>query len=522
MGRVYIYDTTLRDGSQTEGVSFSSGDKLDILEKLDEFGMDFVEGGWPRSNPKDDEFFEKASDERLRNSELVAFGSTARCGIPPEDDPNLRALAACKAEWCCIVGKTWDFHVTEALGIGLEENLRMISGSVSCLRGAGKRVMFDAEHFFDGYRSDPGYAMEAVSAAEKAGAEWIVLCDTNGGSLPEDIGNIVSEVSGRLEAKLGIHCHNDSDMATSCTLAAVRAGCEMVQGTVNGIGERCGNANLCAVIPNLAFKMGADIGRIDVSKITELSRYVGEVANMVPNPGMPYVGGRAFAHKGGLHASALSKDPRTYEHIDPASVGNSRRILVSDMGGRASIAEKLRQLGMRKGNDDAEIMGIVKDLESRGYQFEGADASFELLVMRLRGEIEPMFEIVGFRVYTDDGIGDGTLSEASVKVSDGKGHIEHTAADGNGPVNALDNALRKALKCFYPELANIRLTDYKVRVLDEKGGTETGVRVLIRSTDGREDWTTVGVSVNIIEASLAALKEALEYAPIRPSESDAQ
>ena len=318
----------------------------------------------------------------------------------------------------------------------------------------------------------------------------------------------------------GIHCHNDSDLATSCSLAAVRAGCTMVQGTINGIGERCGNANLCTVAPNLSLKMGMDLGKADIAVITELSRYVGEIANMVPNPGMPYVGSRAFAHKGGIHVSALTKDPRTYEHVEPSSVGNKRRILVSDMAGRASISEKLRELGMDGCNDDRRIMEIVKDLESRGYQFEGADASFELLVKRLRGELEPKFDIIGFRVYTDDDGSDGILSEASIKVSDRKGHMEHTAADGNGPVNALDNALRKGVASFYPELDDVRLIDYKVRVLDEGEGTGTGVRVLIRSTDGKEDWTTVGVSVNIIEASLVALKDSMEYALMRRPKSE--
>ena len=514
MSRIFLYDTTLRDGAQTEGVSFSSRDKLEILRRLDEFGMDFVEGGWPGSNPRDDAFFKEAAGMELGCSKLVAFGSTARHGTPAEDDPNLRALASCKAEWCCIFGKTWDFHVTEALGIGLEDNIGLIRDSVSFLRGSGKRVIFDAEHFFDGMGSNMGYALRAIKAAADAGAEWIVLCDTNGGSLPEAVGEAVREVRRAVDVPLGIHCHNDSDLAVSCTLSAVLAGCTMVQGTVNGIGERCGNANLCTVAPNLSLKMGMDLGRAEISAMTELSRYVGEIANMVPNPGMPYVGSRAFAHKGGMHVSALSKDPRTYEHIDPSSVGNKRRVLVSDMAGRTSIAEKLRELGMDRGNDDREIMEIVKDLESRGYQFEGADASFELLVKRLRGELEPKFDIAGFRVYTDDKF-DGTLSEASIKVSDRKGRVEHTAADGNGPVNALDNALRKGLACFFPELDEVRLIDYKVRVLDEGEGTGTGVRVLIRSTDGMEDWTTVGVSVNIIAASLVALKDSMEYALMR-------
>ncbi len=520
MSRIFLYDTTLRDGAQTEGVSFSCRDKVEILKRLDAFGMDFVEGGWPGSNPRDDEFFKEAAKLELRVSRLVAFGSTCKHGNIPKDDPNLMALATCGADWCCIFGKTWDFQVTEALRISLKDNVRLIRDSVSFLKRSGKSVIFDAEHFFDGFFRNREYALEAISAAADAGADWIVLCDTNGGTLPEDIEKAVKEVSEAVKTPLGIHCHNDSDLATSCSLAAVRAGCTMVQGTVNGIGERCGNANLCTVAPNLSLKMDMDLGKADIAGITELSRYVGEIANMVPNPGMPYVGSRAFAHKGGIHVSALTKDPRTYEHVEPSSVGNKRRILVSDMAGRASISEKLRELGMDGCNDDRRIMEIVKDLESRGYQFEGADASFELLVKRLRGELEPKFDIVGFRVYTDDDGSDGTLSEASIKVSDRKGRMEHTAADGNGPVNALDNALRKGIASFYPELDDVRLIDYKVRVLDEGEGTGTGVRVLIRSTDGKEDWTTVGVSVNIIEASLVALKDSMEYALMRRPKSE--
>ncbi len=519
MTRVYIYDATLRDGAQTEGVSFSCGDKLDIARRLDAFGADFIEGGWPGSNPRDDEFFSRMSELRLNRSRLVAFGSTRRPGAPADEDAGLKALAGCGAEWCCIFGKAWDFHVTKALGIGLDENVRLVKESVSFLKDAGKKVVFDAEHFFDGFAGDPAYALRVLRAAEEAGADWTVLCDTNGGTLPEDVRTAAEAALEKAGAPMGIHCHNDSDLASACTMAAVEAGCTMVQGTVNGIGERCGNANLCTLVPNLSLKMGMDLGGIDVGSVTELSRYVGEVANMVPNPGMPYVGSRAFAHKGGMHVSALSKDPRTYEHVDPASVGNTRRILVSDMAGRASISEKLGRLGLDRGDDRERIVDAVKDLEFHGYQFESADASFELLVKRLRGEMEPMFDITGFRVYTDDDRDGGTLSEASIKVSDRKGRTEHTAADGNGPVNALDNALRKGLRCFFPELENVRLTDYKVRVLDEGSGTGTGVRVLIKSTDGHEEWTTVGVSVNIIEASLDALKDSLEYALMKQSKT---
>lgn len=516
--RVYIYDTTLRDGSQTEGVSFSCEDKLDIYNKLCSFGIDFVEGGWPGSNPRDDEFFERA--EHCAGTALTAFGSTRRYGIGPEEDPNLRALAGSRAEWCCIFGKSWDFQVTDALCIGLEDNLRMVEDSVRFLRESGKRVMFDAEHFFDGYASDSGYAIKVLQAAERGGAEWLILCDTNGGTMPDHVRDTVLEVRGQVNTPLGIHCHNDADMATACTIAAVSAGCRMVQGTINGLGERCGNANLCAVIPNLSVKMGMDIGNIDLKHLTTLSRYIGEIANMTPATGMAYVGDRAFAHKGGIHVSALVKDTRTYEHVTPESVGNVRRVLVSDMAGKSSISEKLKQLGMVDEGDTRDIVDKIKEMESRGYQFEGADASFELMVRKLRGDFQPKFTVEEFRVFMDEyGTGEGR-SEASVKVRDSRGEMEHTAADGNGPVNALDNALRKALRRFFPEMDHIRLTDYKVRVIDEKSATMTPVRVLIRTTDGTDNWTTVGVSTNVIEASMIALLDSIEYSLDRNTRND--
>ena len=521
MRRVFIYDTTLRDGAQCEGVSFSCEDKLDILRRLDSFGADFVEGGWPGSNPRDDEFFSRAAGLGLTRTALTAFGSTRRYGVRPEDDANLKALASCPAGWCCIFGKSWDFQVTEALGISLEDNLAMVEDSVAFLVSKGKRVMFDAEHFFDGWRSDREYALRVLEAAERGGAEWVVLCDTNGGSLPSTVTEGCRDALSRVSIPVGIHCHNDSDLATACSLAAVEAGCTMVQGTVNGLGERCGNANLCAVIPDLALKMGVDVGGADIPGITGLSKFVGEVANMSPSPGMPFTGDRAFAHKGGMHVSALVKNPRTYEHVDPASVGNARRVLVSDMAGRASISEKLRELGLEPGEDSPEITRMIKEMESRGYEFEGADASFELLVRRLRGDLVQRFRVEGFRVFMDSREG-GMDSEASVKVVDADGVMEHTAADGNGPVNALDNALRKALQGFFPGLREIRLTDYKVRVLDEKSATRASVRVLIRTTDGVNSWTTVGVSENVIEASLIALIDSLEYALMLQGQEEIQ
>lgn len=513
---ISIYDTTLRDGAQSEGISFSAEDKLEILKKLDEFGISFVEGGWPGSNPKDDEFFRRANNLNLKNAELTAFGSTGRHGIPPEEDDNLVALKNCPVKWCCIFGKTWDFQVTDALRIPLEDNLKMIEDSVRFLKDSGKRVMFDAEHFFDGYRSNPKYAMSALGAAAKGGAEWLILCDTNGGALPGDVSAAVEDAILSFDIPLGIHCHNDSDLAVANSLAAVESGVKMVQGTVNGIGERCGNANLCSVIADLSIKMGFDVGIRDLTMLTEVSKFVGETANTLPSPGAPFVGEKAFAHKGGIHVSALMRDPRTYEHIPPETVGNKRRVLISDMAGKSSISEKLKELGMDFSDEESKkIVERIKNLEAEGYQFEGADASFELLVRRLRGDIEPPFTITGFRLFIDD-VGENRLvSEASIKVVDRSGNEEHTAADGEGPVNALDNALRKALSKFFPIMNSIRLTDYKVRVLDEKSATAASVRVLIRSTDGKHSWTTVGVSENVIEASLTALSDSIEYAILK-------
>ena len=508
--RVVIYDTTLRDGAQTEGVLFSAEDKLDILKALDEFGVDFVEGGWPGTNPVDDWFFEKASSLELKRTKLVAFGSTRRSGIGPEEDQNLKDLVSCKADWCCIFGKAWDFQVQTALGIGLDENLDMVQDSIRFLVESGKHVMFDAEHFFDGYKSNSKYALNVLKAAQTGGAEWLILCDTNGGTLPSEISEAVEDALLSVEVPLGIHCHNDSDMATACSLTAVDSGCTMVQGTINGLGERCGNANLCTVIPNLVYKMGYEISDMNPKGLTELSRSIGETVNIPPRPDMPYVGVSAFAHKGGVHISAVNKDSRTYEHIEPSCVGNSRKILVSEMAGNASIVEKLRELGLECGDDTPDITEKIKEMESKGYQFEGADASFELLVKRLRGELKSKFTVEGFKILIDNRLGD-TDTEASIKVLDSEGQLEQTAADGNGPVNALDKALRKSLLKFFPEINDMRLTDYKVRTLDEKSATAAGVRVLIRSTDGKRSWTTVGVSENVVGASLIALVDAIEY-----------
>ena len=518
--RVFIYDTTLRDGAQSEGVSFSTEDKAEILKKLDSFGIDFVEGGWPSSNPKDDDFFKDASGLDLKRTRLTAFGSTCKSGSPADKDPGLAALVECGTEYVCIFGKTWDFHVTDALKISLSDNLKMVEDSVRFLRSRGKKIIFDCEHFFDGHRCNRDYAIDVVKAAVKGGAEWVVLCDTNGGSLPNDVSVATKDVIASVDVNVGIHCHNDSDLAVACSLAAVDSGARMVQGTINGIGERCGNANLCSIMPDLAIKMGYDIGAVDLTKLTALSGFIGETANMSPHPGLPYVGERAFAHKGGIHVSALSKDTRTYEHVSPDLVGNKRRILISDMSGKASVSAKLKEFGISgEAEDNASILERIKDLEAEGYQFEGAEASFEMLVKRFKGSISRPFNVVGFRMYMDEAGENGMVSEASVKVADRHGNIEHTACDGDGPVNALDGALRKALAHFYPVLNSVRLTDYKVRVLDEKAATAARVRVLIRSTDGKDSWTTVGVSKNVIEASLMALVDSMEYAILKHESS---
>lgn len=511
MSRIYIYDTTLRDGAQTEGVSFSIEDKEEMISILDDFGIDFIEGGMPASNPKDRTLF--SVDRKLKHSSMVAFGSTCRPGIRADEDQNLLTLAQSRTEWVCIFGKSWDFQVTCALETSLEENIRMVKDSISFLKHQGKKIMFDAEHFFDGFSANEQYAMDVLRTAHEAGAEWIILCDTNGGTLPEIIGHLTAEVRKEFD-NVGIHCHNDSDLAVACTLAAVENGATMVQGTINGIGERCGNANLCSVIPNLKLKMGYDIP-VDLTKLYDISYSSSELVNVTHRPDMAYVGEMAFAHKGGMHVSALMKDTRTYEHIAPEAVGNKRKVLISDMSGRATISKKIMEMGIEATDEDLKkIADHIKEMESHGYQYEGADASFYLLARRALGKESKPFNIQGFRLHME-GIGmTGLNSEASIKVSDIIGDVEHTAADSEGPVGALDKAFRKALCKFYPEIENIRLIDYKVRVLSEKSGTDAWVRVLIRSSDGKRGWNTVGVSENIIEASLIALSDSYEYALI--------
>jgi 2-isopropylmalate synthase len=520
MSLVHLYDTTLRDGAQSQGISFSVSDKLKICRKLDEFGIHYVEGGWPDSNPKDAEFFRQARQLKLENSLLVAFGSTRRPGTKAENDSNLKGLVAAGTSVVTIVGKAWDFHVTSVLETSLEENLRMIADSICFLKSKGLTVFFDAEHFFDGFKQNQAYALQTVKRAEESGADCIVLCDTNGGSLPFEVEEITKEMIKAVRVSLGIHAHNDGELAVANSLAAVRAGVTQVQGTINGYGERCGNADLCSIIPNLKLKMGVDcLGEAKLAKLTELSRYVSEVANRSPDPFQPYVGASAFVHKAGLHASGILKHENSYQHIDPALVGNVKDVLVSEVSGVSNIIYKARERGIPVDLQKPEagvILERIKKLESQGFQYDAAEASFELLVRRSQADYRPPFELVDFMVVVEKhrrpsaGNGEQVLAEATVKVKVGN-EVIHTAAEGNGPVNALDMALRKALLQFYPRLAAIKLVDYKVRILEESEGTSAQVRVLIESTDGTDEWRTVGSSTNIIEASYLALSDSLEY-----------
>jgi 2-isopropylmalate synthase len=514
MAQVALYDTTLRDGTQWEGISLSVEDKLKIAAKLDEFEIDYIEGGWPGSNPKDIEFFRRVPELGLRHARVVAFGSTRHARRRVEDDDNIRMLVEANTPAVALVSKTWDLHVTEALRIGLDDNLAMIHDSVSYLKGLGREVIYDAEHFFDAYRANREYALQTLRVAAAAGADCLVLCDTNGGSLPWDVEAIVREIGALDLAPLGIHTHNDSGNAVANALAAVRVGAVQVQGTINGYGERCGNADLCVIIPNLVLKLGLDAMTPDLlGRLTELSWYVSEVANVTPNDHQPYVGRSAFTHKGGIHVSAVMREARTYEHVDPGLVGNDRRVVVSELAGRSNLLFKARQFELDVEEDSPEwqdILGQVKDLEYSGYQFEGAEASLELLMRKALGSYTRLFDLEGFRVTIEKRRDRQSLCEATIKVRV-NGEREHTAAEGDGPVNALDNALRKALLPFYPALADIRLTDYKVRVLTGGAGTSARVRVLIDSADEEGTWSTVGVSENIIEASWQALVDSVEY-----------
>ncbi|MBI2158792.1 MAG: citramalate synthase [Candidatus Rokubacteria bacterium] len=512
---IKIYDTTLRDGTQGEGVSFSMEDKVRLTTRLDALGIHYIEGGWPGSNPKDLRFFRRMQDVMLKHAKLAAFSMTRRAGVAAEADPNMQALLDAGAPVATIVGKSWDFHVTGALGTTLDENLAMIADTIAFLRPRVEEVMFDAEHFFDGFRVNRDYALETLKAAEAAGAHWLVLCDTNGGTLPADLVAILQVVKKHVNTPLGIHVHNDAECAVANSLAAVREGIGQVQGTINGFGERCGNANLVSVIPSLVLKMGLDcIPGPNLRELRDVSRFVSELANRKPWSSQPYVGDSAFAHKGGMHVSAVLKHPETYEHIDPEAVGNHRRVLVSELAGKSNILWKAREYGIdldHETPDSRRILDQLKALEDQGFQFEGAEASFELLMERAVGRHKPYFELDAYRVIVEEQNHEQEpVAEATVRVRV-KGIMEHTAASGNGPVNALDHALRKALEEFYPNLKAMKLLDYKVRILDESKGTAAKTRVLITSGDGEEAWGTVGVADNIIEASWQALVDSIEY-----------
>jgi 2-isopropylmalate synthase len=513
MNTIYLYDTTLRDGTQREGISLSVEDKIKIARRLDEFGIHYIEGGWPCSNPKDAAFFERMQAAPLRHARLAAFGSTVKVGSNPQDDPGMQALLAAQTPVVTVVGKSWDLHVTDVLETSLAENLRMITASVAYLKSYGKEVVYDAEHFFDGYKANPEYALQTLGAAAENGAHVLVLCETNGGALPWEVEDAVRAVAGRFSAMLGIHTHDDSGCGVANALAAVRAGAVHVQGTINGYGERVGNANLCTIIPDLQLKMGLPCLPSDkLGRLAELSYFVAEVANLPHDHFAPFVGSSAFAHKGGIHVDAVRKNEVSYQHLDPAAVGNRRRTIVSELSGRSNLLEKSQQFGLDVNSDEArQALARIKLLESQGFTFEGAEASIAVMLHRLKPGYQPPFELIDFTVVVEHRQGRGMLAEATVKVRIGE-RVLHTAAEGNGPVSALDAALRKALLDVYPKLGVIRLDDYKVRILDSENGTSAGVRVLIDTKNGSRQWSTVGASTNIIEASWQAMADSLEYA----------
>jgi 2-isopropylmalate synthase len=519
MADVTLYDTTLRDGTQMEGMSLSVADKLRIAERLDQLGVHFIEGGWPGSNPKDEEFFRLIKDVKLSNASIVAFGSTRRAKTKAEDDANLKALLDSGAPVVALVGKASEMQVTKVLETSLDENLAMIRESIAYMRSQGRRVLFDAEHFFDGYAENPEYTLACVLAAAEAGAEYVVLCDTNGGRLPDEIFATVSAVRGAIGTGVSIHCHNDADVAVANSIAAIQAGADQVQGTINGYGERCGNANLLSVIANLKLKLGIDC----VTDDQLVHRFAAELANMPRSRYQPYVGESAFTHKGGLHASAMAKVEESYQHIAPGLVGNAKRVVVSELAGRANIVIKLQEEGLTADvpkEKIGELLKLVKQREAEGFQYEGAEASFRLLVERTLPGYAPPFELVDYMLVVEKHRRQSrresvdTLCEAMVKVRV-DGEVMHTVAEGNGPVNALDAALRKGLVQVYPRIADVQLIDYKVRVVEQgSGGTGAIVRVLVESTDGERHWGTVGASTNLIEASWQALADSLEYALI--------
>ncbi|MBM3390456.1 MAG: citramalate synthase [Betaproteobacteria bacterium] len=521
MKRISIYDSTLRDGAQAQGISYSVEDKVKIVERLDALGVRYIEAGNPGSNPKDLEFFERVRGMKLKNAKLIAFGATRKIGIKAEDDGNVRSILAASTSAVAIFGKSWDYQVTEILRTKLDENLRMIGDTIRHLKQQGKEVVYDAEHFFDGFKANPDYALATLKAAADAGADSLCLCDTNGGTFPNDIFAITQKVVEQFRTPIGIHCHNDCEMAVANSVMAVQAGATQVQGTINGIGERCGNANLIAIIPDLQLKLGFEcIPPQNMAGLTTLARAVSEIANMPLNEKAAYVGADAFAHKGGMHVDAVVKNPVSYEHIDPELVGNSRRTLMSEVAGRSTLLARIRAVDPAIGKDSPETRKIIdrlKSLEHEGYHFEAAEQSFELVVRKMLGKYTPFFELIEFKVMVNEPSADSMNSSAMIKIRVGS-EVEITAAEGDGPVNALDKAVRKALERFYPAIAEIRLTDYKVRVLDSKEASAAKVRVLIESTDQRENWTTIGVSTDIIDASWQALVDSIEYKLVKDQE----
>lgn len=512
---VHLYDTTLRDGSQRKGLSFSLEDKLKITRLLDAFGLSYIEGGWPGSNPKDMEYFRRVRRMNLQKAKVVAFGSTCRVGSKAEEDSNLQALIEAETPAVTIVGKASVFHVQRVLETTLEENLRLIRDSVAFLKSHRLEVMFDAEHFFDGYNADPEYAVACLKAATEAGADWVVLCDTNGGSLPSRVEEVVRSVVASGIRNVGIHAHNDGELAVANSLAAVAGGARQIQGTVNGYGERCGNTNLVSVVPALQIKQSYTcVPQSSLSKLTELSRSVAEIANLNPDPYAPYVGASAFAHKAGLHVAAVEKVSASYEHLDPNVVGNARQVIVSELSGRGNIRMLASELGLRVGGNEQVILRQVKELEEKGYQFENAEGTVELMMRRTKPDYHAPFELVDMMVVVSDRSRSGMNAEAIVKVRVGN-VVYHTASEGCGPVNALDQALRKALQTSYPEISDVRLSDYKVRILDPDAATNATTRVTIEATAGDDRWCTVGCSANIIDASYQALADSLELYLLR-------
>jgi len=514
MKTIKIYDTTLRDGTQAEGISLSLNDKLKIAQRLDQFGIHYIEGGWPGSNPKDMTFFKEVKKLTLRRAKVTAFGATRRPQTNVSDDANIKSLLNAQTRVVTVFGKSWNLHVTDVFKTSLKENLEMIFDTVKYLKKKKKEVIFDAEHFFDGYCADAQYALETLKAAVHAGCDVVCLCDTNGGMLPTQVRNIVRNVKKEITVPLGIHCHNDSELAVANSVVAVEEGCVHVQGTINGIGERCGNTNLVSVIPILNIKMGMrTVTPSKLKELTELSRYVSEICNMLIDNTEPFVGKSAFAHKGGVHVNAMMKNPKTYEHIEPHLVGNKTRFLVSELSGKTNILLKAKELAISLDKETPEtkkILQTIQDLENQGYQFEAAEASFELLMRKALGQYRSFFELCGFTTSVEKREDGKVLSGATIKVKV-KDRTELTAGEGDGPVNALDNAFRKALSKFYPIINTIHLIDYKVRVIDSDAGTAAKVRVFVQFRDEKDDWTTVGVSQNIIEASWNALVEAIEY-----------